>query len=311
MKPIWVSGHRKCGTTLLTNLFDGHKDIVNYGSDFRFIYAIYNGFDEFKNTKHVRDRILRVFSDDRSIDEVICVDFIESIIDEIDLKNKDFVWDYLIKLQHKVSKEFKGKKLMIKETSSEMYRQSIASSIDPYFIHMVRDPRDNWAAISAGIDSYYSPMGEGNWEALSSLVNRVNFGFNAYSRSISGLTTAKKPIAIKFENLVSNTIETVQYLCNFIEIDYNDILLTPTRNGKLYTGNSHDKKKFTKVSENNVGRFLERIPRNEVAIIESLCEPMMINFDYELITTALEREDALESFYAFYNQRYFYYDKYK
>lgn len=66
MRPIWICGHRKCGTTLLTNLLDGHPDLFNYGSDFRLLYAIYNGFDQYGNEKEIKSRFLKVFSDDRT-----------------------------------------------------------------------------------------------------------------------------------------------------------------------------------------------------------------------------------------------------
>ena len=100
-------------------------------------------------------------------------------------------------------------------------------------------------------------------------------------------------------------------LSSQLEIDFEDILCFPTRNSKQYSGNSHDQIKFKGVSNQNVGKFLERVPREEIALVEALCGHIMEFFDYEKITSTSEQARALEKFYAFYNQRYFFYDKYQ
>ena len=38
-KVIWVMGHRKAGTTLITNLLDGHPAVSNFLVDLRILYA--------------------------------------------------------------------------------------------------------------------------------------------------------------------------------------------------------------------------------------------------------------------------------
>ena len=77
------------------------------------------------------------------------------------------------------------------------------------------------------------------------------------------------------------------------------------------SSSSHDQIKFKGVSNQNVGKFLERVPREEIALVEALCGHIMEFFDYEKITSTSEQARALEKFYAFYNQRYFFYDKYQ
>ena len=64
MRPIWVFGHRKCGTTLLTNLLDGHNSLINYGSDLRLIYAIYNGFKNYGDSSEVKKRFFNLITPD-------------------------------------------------------------------------------------------------------------------------------------------------------------------------------------------------------------------------------------------------------
>lgn len=312
MRPIWIFGHRKCGTTLLTNLLDGHNKLLNYGSDLRLIYAIYNGFESYGSPAEVKKRFLKVFNDDRSDIDLINQAFIQDIIDQLDFSNKDFVWHYLKLLDKKISRDFSDKRLFIKETSSELYINSIKNCLDPQFIYVMRDPRDNWAAISAGVKSYYSRLGEESLEAISSLINRVNFGFNAYKRSLSFIDNVSENIMlIKFEDLTKHNEKSMSDLSNFLCIDFESSLCNPTRNNFNYSGNSHDEILFKGVSSENVGKFEERVNRKEIAIIEALCKDAMLYFNYESITSTKEQVVALEDFYSYYNQRYFFYDKYK
>ena len=312
MKPIWVCGHRKCGTTLLTNLLDGHPNLINYGSDFRMIYALYNGYDEYGNNDEIKDRFIKIFLDDRTDDDFINLSFINELIHKLDFSKKDFIWDYLALLNEKIASLEPKKRLFIKETSSEIYIETIMNLLDPQFIYVMRDPRDNWAAISAGVENYYSKIGERRLEALSSLINRIVIGFNAFIR-FSSIYNQKtnKIITIKFEELTERVPSVMDDLSSQLEIDFEDILCFPTRNSKQYSGNSHDQIKFKGVSNQNVGKFLERVPREEIALVEALCGHIMDFFDYEEITSTSEQARALEKFYAFYNQRYFFYDKYQ
>lgn len=312
MRPIWVFGHRKCGTTLLTNLLDGHNSLINYGSDLRLIYAIYNGFKNYGDSSEVKKRFFKVFDDDRTDRDFINQEFIKDVVDELDFSNKDFVWQYLGLLNKKILKDFPNKRLFIKETSSELYINSIKKCINPQFIYVTRDPRDNWAAISAGVENYYSKLGEESLDSISSLINRVNFGFNAYTRSLHFLGNAANDIMfIKFEDLTKSNEESMQNISNFLDIDFETLLCNPTRNNFDYGGNSHDEISFKGVSSKNIGKFEERVNRSEIAIIEALCKDVMLYFNYEPVTSIKEQVEALEDFYSYYNQRYFFYDKYK
>lgn len=309
MNPIWICGHRKCGTTLLSNLLDGHSEVINYGTDFKLIYAFYNGFDSSRGESFSLSRFKKIFEDDR-YGEIIDWNFVKSVVNELDFTTRDCVWQYLIKLQKLTTDAFPGKRLLIKETSSELYRKSISSYISPSYLYCVRDPRDNWAAIKAGVDSYYSKLGEDSLKALASMINRVNLGFNAYKRSIEHTDVRKNWMEVRFEDLTQSTQETMKRISEYLKIEYCDSLMRPTKENITYLGNSHDKNKFTSVSSSNVGRFSERAEEWEIAVIEALCLDVMRYFGYSCVTSQSDREAALEKFYVFYNHEYFYYDKF-
>jgi hypothetical protein len=41
---LFITGHRKSGTTMFANLFDGHEDFCVYPSDLTILYAFYPYF---------------------------------------------------------------------------------------------------------------------------------------------------------------------------------------------------------------------------------------------------------------------------
>ena len=304
---LWICGHRKCGTTLLTNLFDSHPEIINYGSDFRMIYAFHDHLVRLQGASRRRERFNTLFFDDRVTSDDINEAKFREITSNLDFEDDDVVWEYLKKIRASVDA---NNYLMIKETSSEMYYGSIKKAVNAKFLHMVRDPRDNWAAIAAGVDTYYKQFGEGRYEALASAVFRIQSGFEALklNTEVSGVDEYR---VLKFEELVGRTDETLSNLTSWLNIELTNDLRAPTRAGSSYEGNSHDGLRFGGVSSGNVGRFIERLPYEEIAIIEAFCAPMMTFFQYPFVTDRDERLSAIQKFYSFYNSRYFYYDKHQ
>lgn len=304
---LWIFGHRKCGTTLLTNLFDSHPKVINYGSDFRMIYAFHDHLQKMQGASRRRERFSTLFYDDRVASDDINETRFRDVTSKLDFENDDVVWEYLKGMRASVDAT---KYLMVKETSSEMYFGSIRKAVSAKFLHMVRDPRDNWAAIAAGVDSYYKQFGEGRREALASAVFRIQSGFEAMKLNTEA-SDADEYKVLRFEDLVGRTDETLPSLTNWLDIEMTIDLQAPTRAGSNYEGNSHDGLRFDGVSSGNVGRFKDRLPFEEIAIIEAFCGPMMTFFQYPFMTEPDERLSAIQQFYSFFNSRYFYYDKHQ
>lgn len=304
---LWICGHRKCGTTLLTNLFDSHQDIINYGSDFRMIYAFNDHLTKLPCPLKRRERFEKLFFDDRIEGDEVNRTAFREIISKLDFASNEVVWEYLKELREALDSE---RYLMIKETSSEMYFCSIRNVIDAKFLHLVRDPRDNWAAIAAGVDSYYQRFGEGRLEALASTIFRIQTGYEALKANLEA-ADEKEYRVLKFEDLIQTTGETMASLSQWLNIEVTADLESPTRAGDKYKGNSHDGMRFDGVSKTNLARFEKRLPRVEIAIIEAFCAPMMEYFHYPFTTGISERLSARQEFYSFFNSRYFYYDKHE
>ena len=68
--------------------------------------------------------------------------------------------------------------LAIAAISCCLFNNSIFKKKDSIkFIHLIRDPRDNYASLKSGIKSHYSKIGESNLILLSSMINRAKLDF--------------------------------------------------------------------------------------------------------------------------------------
>lgn len=304
MKTIWICGHRKSGTTLLSNLLDGHALINSYGSDLKLIYAFYNVYEKIPKST-LKKRLIEILLDDRVQDSFLNAESANKIISECDVSSNGCIWNILKEIKKLTPK---NKYFLVKETSSELNYDIIRDNEDPIFLHMIRDPRDNYAAIKAGVTKYYSLLGEDTFASLASTINRINFGFTALK---TNLERSKSYNYIKFENLVQNSEQEIKKICQILKIEFDDSLLLPTKEGKVYAGNSHDGKKFSNISKDNLNKFSKRITDWEISVIEYFCRDMMEFFDYPFTMSDETKAYSASDFYRIYNSKYFYYDKFK
>ena len=290
---------------LLTNLLDGHESLLNYGPDVRLIYALYDVFHRFSSPSERKERFYQLFWDGRLEGHQIPEATVSYILNQLNFADKGDIWLYLSGLSRELGV---NRHLVFKETSSEHYFVNLRKNLDPLFIHVIRDPRDNWAAIAAGLDNYYSNFGENRFEAMSSLISRINLGFSSLLLNLD-ISDPNSYILIKFEEMVSDPSIPLKVICDKLSLSFSDIMVRPTSGGQSYSGNSHEGELFTNVSSKNVGRFHERLPKEEIAMVEAFCGPMMDYFGYQFVTKPEDRMFHAEKFYSFFNQRYFYYDK--
>ena len=173
-------------------------------------------------------------------------------------------------------------------------------------VNLLRDPRDNYSAIKAGVQQYYSKLGEGNFEALASLINRARMDFRS-----GNVNAAEKPDAfcnLRFEDLVADPETAMKDLAEFLDVSFGQTLLTPTMQGKGFAGNNYDGLKFGGISTKNVGRWRDRISEKEAMIIEYWMEAEMKSAGYETVFPIKDCQTAFGEFYAWYNSKYFFRD---
>ncbi len=310
---------------MFLNLFDGHPEILNYPCDLALLYAYYPQYIENKYSSSDRRQRLKsvLFDELRNVIksaslsptlpdvEKMEAEFFNQIKDEelISIQKILETLIYVFTMQSGCRKET-HRYLVFKETSSEIYAGELFSIFpEMKFIQLIRDPRDNYAALKAGVDQYYSQLGENEKETLMSLLHRVSIGMKL------GLLNSEffgkhRYLILKFEEIITQTSDTLDKITGFLNIKDHDCLYKPTSLGNETRGNNFDGISMTKISDSNMSRWPERISAEEAGIIEFHLGELMRLYGY---STELPEENtarAVTDFYKWSNYRYFYNDRF-
>jgi hypothetical protein len=89
-------------------------------------------------------------------------------------------------------------------------------------------------------------------------------------------------LLVQYEQLVRETALSMQKVCDFLAIDYQpDVVLTPTKAGKFWTGNSATEMEFARLSEEPLTRWKNDLSEDEIGWVEWHCRDLMPAFGYE------------------------------
>lgn len=320
---VFLTGHRKSGTTMLRGLFDGHGRATTYPTDVSLLYAYFPCFTRGTACAagELRDRVSLVLR--RSLSAVnestpagpaIDVEsFIETFWKQFaddDLLRRSAILDALGRTWcRQCGLDPDGATVVFKETSQSVFFEELKADFPSLkMIHLVRDPRDNYSALKVGVSRYYSALGENELETLASLINRCRMDMIAARINAELHPGAFLPI--RFEDLVMSPETVLVRACKFLGWDFLDSMLSPTVLGQMTAGNSHEGKRFTGISNENTGAWRKRISEDETKVIEYWCEREMLDWGYPLEFDAIERQKAFAAFYEWYNCRYFFSDSF-
>jgi hypothetical protein len=314
----FVCGHRKSGTTLLANLLDGHPQLSVYPVDLALLYAYFPEFIRRHCDAGERQaRLRQILFDDlrRRLDPAaLDIDALErrffAGLSEDDLGRLDALIPRLMSAFEGVTGASGARWGVFKETSIEIYAAEILDWFaDARFIHLVRDPRDNFAALAAGVDGYYSRMGEDHNRTLASLLNRVRTGFRMARRNRAQFGE-ERYLILRFEDLTTAPKSSMHGVADFLGIDFTPSLLAPTVLGRPTGGNAFDGIAAYEVNARNVDRWRERIAPEDAQVIEFHLGEDMAEFGYETAYDYREQARAAAEFYKWQNYTYFYSDRF-
>lgn len=322
MRVIFLTGHRKSGTTMLHKLFDGHGGLLVYPIDISVLYAYFPCFNNQSDLSRALKRIELVLKktlgkfDKQKIPGVEVnfnfdrfIDILRKHLSIEKLDDRVYVTYAIVQAWLKSLDVSEDAVVVIKETSQAIHFQEFLA-VDPSvkFINLIRDPRDNYAAIKSGVDGYYSKLGEDDKASLASLINRVKMDFK--SASLFGEYYQDNFISLRFEDLISAPEGSMKKLATFAGVEYHQSMLVPTVLGKLYTGNSYEGDVFQGISGKNVGRWRERISDFEAKVIEFWLRSELEDWGYPLDFDQKDSATAFAKFYDWYNCKYFYFDSF-
>ncbi|MEP7014888.1 MAG: sulfotransferase [Verrucomicrobiota bacterium] len=89
-------------------------------------------------------------------------------------------------------------------------------------------------------------------------------------------------LVVPYEKLVLETADSMKKVCDFLEIEYDPaIVLTPTKVGKFWSGNSATEVRFDQISAEPLTRWQTDLSEDEIGWVEWHCRDLMPAFGYE------------------------------
>ncbi len=108
-----------------------------------------------------------------------------------------------------------------------------------------------------------------HWRVAAKLARRVRAG------DVPGLF-------VQFEQLVSEPSTVMNNVCDYLEVAFDpEVVLTPTKIGQPWGGNSAAQVAFSNVSAEPVSRWESELLEDEVGWVEWHCRDLMPEFGYE------------------------------
>tara|TARA_B110000858_G_scaffold197925_1_gene261555 strand:+ start:1591 stop:2565 length:975 start_codon:yes stop_codon:yes gene_type:complete len=323
MQILFITGHRKSGTTLLGNLFDNNDFACVYPTDLSLMYAYFPSFNNNNYTyKEKKSRIKKILI--KSLSEKFLVNniknkdffikkFINIFLKKVTKKNINNI-KYLIKLltfeYSKILNENNRKYFVMKETSADISFSSLFNKKDKiFFIHIIRDPRDNYASLKSGLKSYYNKIGEGQVTLMSSMIHRavLDFEFIEVNQRYFG---EKKYMVIKYEDLILNTTKVMKKICKNLKIKFSKNLLAPTLFGKPAISNSFNKSKVSSINNKSISRWNSDLNTIEKDVINFYFKKYLIKY-YNINSSNLNIDPTnLSKFYQRANSKFFFNDSF-
>jgi len=316
-RPVFIGGHRKSGTTLLASLLDGHPDLFIYPGETAFFYKFFPVFDrEEYSLKRKIDRIVNSCLGD--FDLVIrkwigsdrCPGYSLRKLTGLYRRNvlatpgrsRDFfeaiihsAWQILGPGMHE------ARYWVEKTTSIEIYADVLFGWYpNAKFIHLIRDPRDNYGAIKAGWNKRYRFQFDCQERLLQSVLDRGKLGMELAGINLRRFS-AKRYLILRMEDVVSKPRETMGKICSFLGIPFRDSLMKPTFLGVPWAGNNFENMSFGQVSKANLNRWKERITEHEAKVLEFYFRDLMQKYRYPRVFDLQEAADAARVHYKWFN----------
>lgn len=323
MKTVLLSGHRKSGTTLLARLFDGHECILQYPVDVSLLYAYFPKFsgDSDADDAQRRNRISTVL--EKSLKLLPQTEntpsfyanpskFVNAFWHNFDDSDTQRRADVIAALVDTVRDLNTAKccadTVILKETSQAIHYEELCKAFSDFrLVNIIRDPRDNFAAIHDGF-KYYESLGESKLVSLFSFVNRARMDLLA-ARSLAE-AFPESVYNLRFEDLVSSPDSEMRKLTSFLQINWSDTLLAPTVFGVPYTGNNHRGISFSGISGMHVGRWRERMSDFYSQVIEFSFYDLMEFWGYHRVFSMTDAMRSYAKFYDLYNKEFFFFDRF-
>lgn len=293
MQPVFIGGYPKSGTTLLTTLLDGHSRLLVLPEETFFLRqaATHDGMNPLEAAKWLLTnsplrRLGQGATDDRldGVSDYRSLDF--SYLSERFLEQTSRLPQGMGDVLETFAACFADvtqqhdRVFWIEKTPGNEQWLTHAVAWYPHLraIYVVRDPRDVYVSYAR------KKLAESNGRKILPL----EYFLNGWSLSVWAWRDFERhhaqTLCIRFEDLVQQPEATMNQVCEFLEIEPEDSLRSPTKYGQHWSGNSMHDERYSAVSQNPVGRWKSSLAVRDLELLETYVGQTMHELGYALHT---------------------------
>jgi hypothetical protein len=283
--PVFLCGFPRSGTTLLLALLDRHPELLVFPEETTFLalmgqleyqtldyYLTHTGASAFQYGEVTFPSGYRDYSD---IDFAVYRQTVEKYWKASD-KSEQALMESLIFAYGRVTGQLNKGYWVEKTPSNEDYLKQ-AQALWPRLraIYVIRDPRDNYS-------SYRNKRAKDSLELpVLTFVTRWYRSLLAWRRFAR--QNPENSLLLIYRDLVQNPEAEMRRICDFLQIDWHENLLEPTRNGVFWSGNSTHGVVHEGISTSSIGKFRDHLTPDEITFIERWFAFVMKHYGWPLM----------------------------
>jgi len=305
--PIFVSGLRKSGTSMVKNLLDGHPDLFTYPP---------NELHFFRYSEHdsvVKDKQGRANSPADLCDQLAGIDFVQRMAEEssddyrpqidIDRFNElvanhqpteyPEVYKALFESMARAASHFEGNFEDCRPTSKTVLETEFFSELrewfpDLKFVYVLRSPYGHFASARNSM-RLQSGTGEGSemgilsdpYPFVGSELRRMQLSYY-FAEKFARLHPEQFYVLI-YDEILADPEPTLRDLAAFLGIDYHESLTNPTICGEPWGGNSWYVEEFEGIDPSPLNHWRDDIGDGELKMINALFKDFFEAYGFEVI----------------------------
>ncbi|HEX5691636.1 MAG TPA: sulfotransferase [Roseiflexaceae bacterium] len=269
--PIFIGGYPRSGTTLLTSLLDSHPDLIVYPRETQFFKQVLPLFRRdpalaldfvIWDTAQSSWYATHLYDEGKGVGQFQAL--LRVVFTQLGSSPKALL--QAIMLAHAQVTGQSHKRAWVEKTP---HNELFASSIFGWFpnaklIYIVRDPRATFASVRGFQKIMHQPQTSAlrfcaEWRASLQASRRNTLRFPS--------------LTVKYEDLVEAPEATIERICTFLGIAFQDSLLQPTFDGADFTGFSSYSSfatQFKTIDRSSLGKWKEILPPNDIRTINYL-----------------------------------------
>lgn len=282
--PVFICGYPKSGTTLLLALLDRHPELLVFPEESKFLPDVLRDSKR-QNLDYVLTQtgpnVFRFgeitlpsgYRDYSSLDFTKYQSSLQKHWDESD-RTPYALLESVVLAYSEVTGQI-NKKYWVEKTPLNERDLSNALTRWPELraIYILRDARDNYCSYRK------KRVKDSRTLSIEEFVAGWSESVHAWERFAAHNINS---LFVRYDDLVESPRVTMQKICEFIGIDWDDILLRPTRNGVFWSGNSMHGTKFKGISAASLGKYRELLTLDDLHLLETYLGSIMERYGWHL-----------------------------